>query len=105
MGLCHRVAGDPTREKALAWQEEKRTRQEKHVDSKGKKMAILEIMSGFPGQSDPNVAGAARCKGQAFWPSYPAPKNPMSSNSSYKMGFSGTSRDRDVPENWTDRDH
>lgn len=73
MGLCHRVAGDSTRERkallvlcSLAGEKGKMTRQEKHGDSKGKRMAIPETHVRFPRVSRPErVVRAARCKGSS----------------------------------------
>lgn len=66
------------------------TRQEKHGDSKGKRMAIPETHVRFPRVSRPErVVRAARCKGSSvimwFWPSDPAPEILVDSKISYKI--------------------
>lgn len=75
---------------SLTGEKRKMTRQEKHGDSKGKRMAIPETHVRFPMVIRPErVVRAARCKGSSlimwFWPSDPAPEILMDLKISYKI--------------------
>lgn len=85
------------------------TRQDKHGDSKGKRMAIPKTHVRFPRVSRPErVARAARCKGSSvimwFVAVRSGTRDPRGLENLLQdcQASSATGRNRGIPGNWTD---